>query len=832
MSNTRGIRRSGGEDGLRLIRIAVVWPALGLLMLCLLSSSVLGGDNPRSVDAVRISIPPRIDGSLDEKEWMNVPPATDFIQRDPDEGQPASERTEIRVLYNDEALYFGCMFFDSEPGKILSRLTRRDNEIESDRASIRIDSYHDHQTCFEFTFNVAGVKVDILQYDDADREDESWDPVWEVETRILPWGWAAEVKIPFRILRYRQPVDPSEEVEFGINFIRYITRRQEGALWVFTPKSESGFISRFGHLGGLRMLPAPRQGEVLPFIVGKQAYEPATTTRGRLEKFSTEVGLDLRYNLTTNFILDATVNPDFGQVEADPAVLNLSTFETFYPEKRPFFIEGTQIIRFTTFGGDFGPGMFYSRRIGRAISETEVDVPAGGRIGEVPQQVTILGAVKLSGKTAGGLSLGMLQAFTEEESATVTDATGAMSAQVVEPFAHYNVLRLRQDVFANSNVGMILTSVSKEGRYPAFTAGCDWNLKLGEQAYALTGFLGLSKTTSADVARVGGAAGKIAFSRIAAEHWLWSLSYDFTSKRYDINDVGFFNRPNDFGWISRVDYKEDRPGAVLRNYRVGVWLHERRNFDGVNLNREVKLEGTALFANYWSVGVEAGSDAGMYDDRETRGFGLYRKPWSGTAALSLATDSREAVDVGMEQQFSWDEKKKFGISTELNIEMRPLSWMEWEINTEYDKIDRQEAWVGNIQSGMAVERIFADRTTESLSLTLRNTVTFTRDLTLQCYAQLFFAKGKFAGFRRLVGTDALSSYEYDTGVDFTDRSFTSNLVLRWEYIPGSTLYLVWSQARSGDEYGYGRSLHEDVREAFRLPPSNILLLKINYWWAI
>ncbi|MBI1807751.1 MAG: carbohydrate binding family 9 domain-containing protein [Ignavibacteria bacterium] len=310
-----------------------------LLMMYLVSTSTaVAGDSPRTVRAVRVNTPPRIDGVLNDEVWKVAEPTSDFIQRDPEEGKPASERSEIRVLYDDEALYFGCMYYDSEPNKIVARLTRRDNEVESDRASIRIDSYHDHQTGYEFTFNAAGVKIDILQYDDANREDDSWDPVWDIQTKLTDQGWVAEVKIPFRILHYRPASLDSADNVWGINFLRYISRKQESERWAFTPKSQSGFISRYGHLIGLRDLPTPRQFEVLPFITSKESYNPASTYQMKRQDFLSNAGVDLKYGLSSSFTLDATVNPDFGQVEADPAVLNLSTFETFYPEKRPFFI--------------------------------------------------------------------------------------------------------------------------------------------------------------------------------------------------------------------------------------------------------------------------------------------------------------------------------------------------------------------------------------------------------------------------------------------------------------------------------------------------------------
>ncbi|HZY10130.1 MAG TPA: DUF5916 domain-containing protein, partial [Bacteroidota bacterium] len=740
------------------------------------------GDNPRSIRAIRIIDPPKIDGHLNDSIWSLANVTTDFIQRDPDEGQAASERTEIRVLYDHEALYFGCMFFDSEPDNIVARLTRRDNEIESDRASIRIDSYHDHQTGYEFTFNAAGVKVDILQYDDANREDESWDPVWDLQTKILPNGWSAEIKIPFHVLRYRaMPLDTAEDV-WGINFLRYISRKQESDRWAFTPKSQSGFISRYGHLLGLRNLPEPRQFDVLPFVLGKQRYEPASSYIERNQKFLGNAGVDVKYGLSSNFSLDATVNPDFGQVEADPAVLNLSAFETFYPEKRPFFIEGTQIIRFTTFGGGQGPGMFYSRRIGRAISSEEVDVPAGGKIIDLPQRTAILGAAKVSGKTNGGLSIGVLQAITREEKGII-DTSGVQYEQMLEPFAHYNVLRVKQDILDGSNVGAIFTSVEKQLRFPSFTNGYDWNLRLDNNTYLLNGFLAFSHTTNPDNDRVTGSAGKWSFAKTGGEHWLWSLNADYTSKKYNINDVGFFFSPNDIGYSGELDYKEDKPSDVVRNYRIGISTHHRWDFDGANLFRQVALNTDLLFTNYWFLRFGTGIDAGLYDHRETRGNGLYRKPANYFARVQLTTDSRSNVVVNLAQSIG-GERSRGMISTQLGVELKPESWMEIELESEYGIVRHLEAWVDNISLGGTTASIFGNRSTDEFNLTLRSTITFTRELTLQFYSQVFLAKGHYDKFRRLISPSEFDTVTYTGNPDFNRQSLNTNVVLRWEYSPG------------------------------------------------
>ena len=798
--------------------------AAAILGIFICSSPGLSGDNPRTVFAVRVTTPPKIDGVLDDSVWQLAAPATDFIQRDPQEGKPGSEKSEVRVLYDDDALYFGCMYYDREPEKIVARLARRDDEVESDEASIRLDSYHDHQTGYEFTYNAAGVKIDKLQFDDANKEDDSWDPVWEVKTAITPRGWVAEIRIPFRILHYRTMASDTAENIWGINLLRYISRRQEDERWAFTPKSESGFISRYGHLRGLRNLHTARLFDALPFLTGKQSYDPASTYMDSRSKYETNLGLDLKYGLSSNFLLDATINPDFGQVEADPSVLNLSTFETFYPEKRPFFIEGTQFIHFSTFGGTFGPGMFYSRRIGRAISEDEVSVPDGGKIDDLPKTTTIYGAAKLSGKTNGGLSVGALEAVTKEERATVIDSNGVRSQQVLEPLALYNVIRLKQDILENSNVGMIFTITSKDMRYPAITNGYDWNVVLDRNTYSVTGFLALSRAANAVTDRGTGSAGKIQISRIAGEHWLWSWDADYTSRKYNIDDVGFFFSPNDYGTVGNLTYKEDVPAALVRNYSITGTLHIRNNFDEANIARQVSANGGLLFANYWQVNAAGGVDAGLYDPYETRGNGLYTKPHQYNANASLSSDQRENVILNLSVQTAWDSKRKDAYGYEVGITTRPVTWMQWGVDFLSQKVLNRESWVENAGS----EAVFGDRSTNELSFTLRGGLTFTRDLTLQIYFQQFLAKGHYDSLRVLVGTAEFAPNPYEISPDFNRQSFNSNVVLRWEYLPGSTLYLVWSQARSGENGEYFTTTRDDLQTTFDLAPSNVFLLKISY----
>lgn len=799
------------------------------VVFLLSSLELLASGNVKQINAYRVTNPPVIDGILDEAIWTNTQAAKDFIQHDPLEGEPASEATEVSVLYDDEALYVGCMMFDSEPDKIVARLTRRDNEINSDVISVRIDSYHDHQTAFEFTLNAAGVKVDILQYDDAQREDITWDAVWDAQTKILPNGWSAEFKIPFSILRYRK--NGNGDNDWGINFIRLISRKNERVFWAPIKKSESGFISRFGHLTGLQNLPEKIRLEILPFVTSRQSFEPSTKDFPKKPDFSANTGVDVKYGLTSNFTLEATINPEFGQVEADPAVLNLSTYETFFPEKRPFFIEGTQIMRFSTFGNQFGPGLFYSRRIGRAISPREVRIPENGYIKHLPSNVSILGAAKLSGKTSDGLSVGLLQSVTKQEYATVVDSSGRSLKQLIEPLAHFNVVRMKQDILENSNIGVIITSVAKRQESPIFTSGLDWNIRLLDNNYSVDGFFAGSLGAKTGK-RIDGSAGRFNFGKIAGEHWLWNTAFDFTSNNYNINDLGFFQRPKDYGFISSITYKEDQPSELIREWRTSLFLHERWSFDGPNLSREARISGYSGFHNYWRLRSFASVEMGKYDDRETRGNGLYQKPVSSMVGFFLRTDNRKNYIIGYDYDFGFDSKLKRIHVHEIELELMPLTWIEVGLGTEYKQIRNQEAWARNIFIGDKKVSIFGDRSTDEINFTLRTTITFTRDLTLQLYGQLFIAKGYYKNFRQLVDTKNFVDYTGTIDRDFNEQFFNTNLVLRWEYIPGSTAYFVWTHNRQNETENYFSNLKYDVNQTFRTTPANILLLKVSYWLSL
>ncbi|MDH3208348.1 MAG: carbohydrate binding family 9 domain-containing protein, partial [Gemmatimonadota bacterium] len=525
-------------------RIVVLLPLLMLGMVArgasapLLAQSTSAEGGSRVEDAVdldgrpivRASVRPgavRLDGHLDEAAWSEATAVSGFRQVDPEEGEPVSERTEARVLFDAEALYVGVRFYDREP--VSTRLGRRDMALsDSDWLGVVIDSYHDHRTAFSFDVNPSGVQRDAIKSVDAngnETDDLSWDGVWEAETSIDEEGWSAEYRIPFSQLRFASTDEPL----WGIQIERVIGRRREYAVLAFTPKAERGGIATYGHLTGLGGIEASDRLEVLPYVVTRAEYvEPGTNPYRSDSEYFGSAGVDLLYRPSSQLTLNATINPDFGQVEVDPAIVNLTVYETRYEEKRPFFIEGSEIFDFgrNTSGGQ----LFYSRRIGRS---PQLSPPS--READVPEITTILGAGKLTGKTEGGWSIGIMEAVTAEESARYLDTGGATAETPVEPLTNYLVTRVRKDgMDGRSSIGAMFTAANRDLgtealraglRESGYAGGIDFRREWADRAWVLQGSAVLSRVAGSQeaIARVQ-AAGNHFFQRPDADH----LTYDPT----------------------------------------------------------------------------------------------------------------------------------------------------------------------------------------------------------------------------------------------------------------------------------------------------------------
>ena len=848
-------------------------------------------ETPSVAVAVR-AIPgaPRVDGVMDDQAWDLAPVFADFIQRDPDEGEPGTEPTEFRVLYTDDALYIGIRAYDSQAEEIASLLTRRDEWSPSDQVGVMIDSYRDRRTAFQFVVNAAGVKQDAFLYDDTN-QDRRWDAVWHVATSIDADGWTAEFVIPFNQLRFSK----ADLNTFGFNVFRRINRLNEEQYWRPLPKSAQGRVSLFGDLTGIENIAPPRRLEIQPYTLARTTQ----TTPEVGNPFQTgsagsaTAGVDIKYGLGSALTLSATINPDFGQVEADPAVVNLSAFETFFPERRPFFNEGLDIFRFGLGDGD-GDGsqesLFYTRRIGRRPHGSPDD---RGGYAETVDQTTILSAAKLSGKTQDGWTMGLMGALTDEESAAVIDSDGNSFADVIEPRTGYLVGRLAKDLRGgDTQVGVFGTSVQRSLtddleflHSRAYTGGLNWSHRFKDDTYQFKGRVVGSRVEGSEAAitrtqrssaryfqrpdadhvavdptrtSLSGYAVAMNFGKMAG-NWRWATGLDTRSPGLEVNDLGFqrqSDRTTQWVWINR---RWLEPGKVFRRFNVNLNQWAGWNYGGERLFAGGNLNVNYTLLNYWSGWFGVNRNFSGLATSQLRGGPAINRPGALNGWFGFQSDSRKALRGGA-GGWIWlqDENDSRGGGVNVNASWRPAANIDltaspginWN-RDEWQYIQRADV-AGND------EYVFGDLQQTTVSMTLRANVTLSPTFSLQTYVEPFVSAGRYESFRRVVSpraarfwdqfedfddqqvidTDGEIGLDFDRdGVadtdignpDFTFLSFRSNLVLRWEYSLGSTVFLVWQHGRTGFNSQGRFNVRSSLSDLFAADQENVFLLKVNYW---
>jgi hypothetical protein len=850
----------------------------------------------RAVRAAAGSI--RLDGRLDEPVWSAVEPATGFTQQAPADGQPATERTEVRVAYDEGALYVGARMYDSEPSRIVAELGRRDGGGSDDHFEFSVDSYHDHRTAFFFKVNSLGVKSDAVYSDDGEGMDSSWDPVWEAATSRDSLGWTAEIRIPLSQLRYSSA--PAQV--WGIDFNRHIRRKGEDVLWAYRSRDDDGFSSFFGHVIGLENLPQPRRLEVLPYVTGSEERLATGTPGNPFNDGSRETGragVDIKYGLTSNLTLNATVNPDFGQVEADPAEVNLTAYETYFQERRPFFVEGANIFS----GGN--QQYFYSRRIGRPPQRSAAE-PEGG-FADQPTATTILGAAKLTGRTAGGWSVGLLEAATAREYATTVDSLGRRSREVVEPFTNYAVVRAQRDFRGGaSTLGFIGTAVNRRIdeasleslRSSAYAGGVDFTHRFSRNRFRLNASFGwsyiggdtaailLAQTSSAryyqrpdaghvalDPARTSlmGWTGRLGFARYQGA-WTYSVSASATSPGFEINDLGYQTRADRAAVSASLGRRWTRPGRVFQTASVDAYAGSTWNHGGDRLGGSFQLGAFGQFRSFWSVEGYLAGIARANSDVLARGGPLGINPAGWDAGLRVGSDGRRRTTLWAGGNASGDQLGGWSLWGFATVTWRPSATISLETSPEIGASLSPQQYVTSASDPTATAMfgrryLFAEVLQHSVALTTRLNVTLSPTLSLQLWAQPFVATGAFREFKELEaprttdylvygrtpGSTLTPTTNPDGGVtayaldpdgagprqavtvdnpDFTYRSLRGNAVLRWEYRPGSTVFLVWTQACSS--YGSSPAFNAagDFRRLCQGRSDNVVAVKLNYWLSL
>ena len=834
----------------------------------MLSAALLAVALSSRVDAVPIADTPnavRINGEVSEAAWQAATPMDGFLQREPEEGGQPSQRTEFRVVYDATTLYVKVRAFDTQADKIVSYLTRRDADSPSDWLHVFVDSYHDRRTAYEFAVNPSGVKIDRYWFDDNNRDD-GWDAVWDAKVSRDASGWTAEFHIPFSQLRF----NPNGANTFGFAVARRIGRLNETSTWPLLARSATGYVSSFGELGGLTMTASPKRLEMLPYTVADLTRQRAGgNPLVKASSPSGAMGLDLKYALTPGLTLTTTVNPDFGQVEADPAVVNLSAFETFFSERRPFFVEGSGMFRFDSDCMDGPCQLFYSRRVGRSPQGVD-ELPSGDNIyAQSPTQTTILGAGKLTGRV-GKFSIGAMSAVTQEEFGTVLDATHRFR-QPIEPLTTYSIGRVRREFADQSSLGFMVTAANRQltettSILPssAFTGGVDWDVRF-KSRYSVTGYLaGSSVRGSADAidgieensrhyfqrpdatmlhldpaaTSLAGVSGRVGISKIGGQRVRFNSQVGFKSPGFELNDVGFLRRADERWMANWLQVRSDVPNRWFRNRNLNFNQWSAWNYSGDRLFAGQNVNGNVTFINNWSAGGGINHQPMGFDDRLTRGGpgGLtegYGSFWSW-----LNSDNRRRVSVNY---FHGRGRNGVGSSfadDEIELTYRPMSALTITSGARLNRSINDSQWVGKV-TDTRDHYAFAHIDQTTVALTERVNYTMTPNLSIQIYAEPFVSAGDYHGFKELADGRTreyllrYSPYAYDLDAngnpDFNVKSFRTTNVLRWEYKPGSTLFVVWQQARENDAVPGGFRFGRDVRGIFGVTPQNVFLVKLSYW---
>jgi len=840
---------------------------LGLPLLAAVTFASQSQDPPpvpaSRVIATRAAQPPVIDGRDDDAVWRETQPINGFQEWRPSEGGPPKLPTEAKIAYDAANMYVFVRAFDPHPDSIITVRARRDYFTPSDMIWLFLDSYHDRRTGYEFGVNPSGVKLDAQVYNDGN-EDFAWDAVWDVATRVDSLGWTAEFRIPLSQLRY----GPQKHHTFGLIIDRDLYRYSQRVSWPLLRQSKAGFVSQFGDVDGFDDLEAPRRLEAAPYVVTKNVSQFTATGIGRTQDLA--AGGDVKYRVASNLTLDATLNPDFGQVEADPAVLNLSAFETFFTEQRPFFVAGRGLFQFDVNCSQVNcssEGLVYSRRIGRApeLAGTYSDTTS-------PAFTRILGAGKLTGRLPGGMTIGVLDAVTQH----VTGVGGV----TIEPTTNYGVLRLRQDLRGGeSSIGGIVTAVNRDNdsftaphlRRTAYVGATDFRHRFRGGRFEISGSLDLSRMTGSasaiaatqrdavhyyqrpdaglpyDTTRtsLAGDAEELQFSKVGGAHLLGQTSYQRRSAGFEINDLGYLQRADQQSWNTWLGYFDRHQRALYQRFQWNFNWWQYWTTAGLPEERAFNTNTHTTFNNTWSfhTGFTLGQLGGTYCYDCARGGPAVRQdpyfaPWAG-----LNGDDRKAiVPYFWVNYWRGDGGRSHSLVLMPEVDFKLASRITAALIPEYRRKtnDIQPRDPVTDPAGRVTHSVFSHLEQKQLGVTLRVTYPFNANTSLQVYAQPFVAKGTYSNLQELSGTPRAADYAsrykgytdstgtYSTGFNY--KQFRSNVVFRWEYRPGSTLFVVWSQGRTASSSVEGtRGLGGDLRDLFDLRPDNGFLVKLSYW---
>ena len=830
---------------------------------------------------------PVIDGKLDDDCWKNGTWAGDFHQWIPDEGAEPTYPTVLNIQYDDKYIYVAFRAYDGEPQKI-QRLAGTRDEFVGDMIGVNFDSYHDHRTGFEFNLTAWGQKIDLVLFN-PENWDFNWNAVWKGKTGLEDSAWVAEIEVPLSQLRYSK----EEDQVWGLHSWRWINRLMEESDWEYQSKTGPGVLFNFGELHGIKGLKKSQRLEIMPYALGElqtMKKEPDNPFADKGRRWGGNAGLDAKIGISSNFTLDLTVNPDFGQVESDPSVMNLTAFETFYVEKRPFFLEGLTIFDYK-FDNE---SLFYSRRIGHSPSIT----PESNDTVNVdsPDMTTILSAVKLSGTTSKGLSVGLIQSVTTNEYARLSDPEGNISTTKVEPLTNYMVARLQKSYNgSNTVVGGMLTSVNrviKETNLEflandAYTGGLDirhhWNDKefyvdgrlIGSYLNGTTMAMTTLQQSSAryyqrpgadyldyDTSRtnLSGYGGKFKIGKGSKGLWRYSTGVTWLSPGVELNDLGYMKSADVINQENEIAYFVNKPVSIFRTYKIDLEQFNSWNFDATYLGSGGHLAFTSEFTNQWSLDLNLIYHSSAINTKILRGGYDMMMPYSLLSFGGLHTDYSKKVSVGLDYSYEYKGENS-AVSYELKpgITYRPFRTFKIRLSGEYIDNNDNLQYVATRTYNSDERYILGTIDQKTMGVTLRLDLNITPEFSIQYYGSPFISKGSYSEFKHV--TDAVAEEYNDrfelynnvvlsdgdylldengdmvadytiANPDFNFHQFRSNFVAKWEYRLGSTIYFVWSSERTGTSASSQASLQESYKELRSIFPNNIFLIKFNYWFSL
>ncbi len=828
-----------------------------MLSLALLAQIASG---PHAI-ATRVASPPVLDGRLTDAAWGAAEPQSSFVQKFPVERASPSERTSFRIVYDDDDLYIGITC-EQRIAPIVHRLTRRDRIVESDRVTVVVDSRGDAASAYEFTVNASGVQADAIRFNDVEI-DRDWDETWDANVADTESGWSAEIRIPLRILRFSEGVNHA----WGLQVRRYISLRQETDEWAFIPRAEAGEISRYGRLDGIGAIRKQGGLELRPFVVGRvDRRDPGSETLGQGASASASAGVDLKWHPRRDLTLDATLNPDFAQVEADQLVLNLTNYEIVLPEKRPFFLEGRDVFATPL-------PLLYSRRIGRVAPDPPA-LPSGHLLVDPTEPAALLGAQKLTGRIADRTSVGTLSALTARNDVEVEDAAGRRRAFPVEATTLFQAVRVKREVGDNGHVGVMATSVIRSEATPAYlrdqgavlcpdgsrvasgqrcvhdayvgAADARWRSSGG--AYAASAQIvgsairegppRLFRDGTVIASGDAGVGGKVRLAKEGGVPWVADVEYEGASRRLDFNDAGYMRRQNVHALAANLEYRTLEPWYSTIETHSRLEIFGRRSLDGRRLAEGYQINTAWKFPSFSQLFMELHWRRNYFDDREVGdGTALERADLLGLE-IEGKTDPRKRIAVEFETQT----QRVFGgfaFRGHALVTIRVLPELDLSLGPEATYVSGEPRFAGRAPGAL----VFGDLEAGNLGNTLRATYTFTPRISLQAYAQLFLAAGHYSAFTsvpeansgagRVIRMSSLAPAPPPSfNPDFREAALNANVVLRWEYALGSTLFLVYTRTQAPSlELLPGQRGLLDVGGIGRAPATDTLLLKLSYFFG-